>query len=540
MSYDSTQIQPTAQSASTQDDPSQSQVSPQPTSRLGSIIQAVAKTVSTGLQGIPDKGRPSFVTGLGEGARAEQAIKFKTFDDQVRLAQLHNQDLKMQQDTQAQQDAHTKADLENRQLANLLGIDYDTLPSHGPTVMDHLQAQTAANGAASVPPGTHLSGDGKTINVPQDTQQTRDGQKQMYSMLGPAFGLPAIPKNAQFVPPQLMNMLTNKIHGYGIDGKPISHEDLPGMIGALQAQRDQMGKQGASDPVLKAMDKTLAIYKANLDSLDAHAANVKKQSEQATIDAQNSPESITGASKKAAAVAAAQQPFKQAQAKFEQALKDGDPNAAGQMLANGDVAPSQIISTRNPAFAQQAFAAAKSADPNFNAQTAETHFKAANSPTNLGFFGSAKSLTDPNGTLDQLAEAYKKLPNGEIPKLNTVADWKAAASGKGATAGFAQTALGVADDYAKVMGGGQGSDTAREEMLKGFAMASSPKQMEASIDAARMAIASQMQSRIGDNKALSRAYGSNIPQKTQYASAPGKPRMMSRDGGKTWQTALAQ
>src|SRR6185312_16712415 len=100
------------------------------TSRLQAIISAVAKVGETALSGIPDKGRPSFVTGLGAGARAEQAIRFKTFDDQVRLAQLHNQDQKMQQDTQEQQDAHIKADLDNRALANSLGIDYDTLPSH--------------------------------------------------------------------------------------------------------------------------------------------------------------------------------------------------------------------------------------------------------------------------------------------------------------------------------------------------------------------------------------------------------------------------
>ncbi len=359
-------------------------------------------------------------------------------------------------------------------------------------------------------------------------------------MLAPALGLSPLPPGAQFVPPKNMNMLTNKIHGFDISGNVPKHEELPGIIGTAQANRDQLSKNGATPPQLQALDNMIGIYKANLDSLDAHAAGVKKQSEQAIIDAQNSPESIAGAAKKAGAVAAAQAPFKQAEAKFQQTLKDGDPNAAGQMLANGDVAPSQIISTRNPGFAQQAFDAAKKADPTFNAQTAETHFKAANSPTNLGFFGSAKSLTDPQGTLDQLAEAYKKLPNGQIPKLNKLADWKSAAEGKGVVAGFAQTALGVADDYAKVMGGGQGSDSAREEMLKGFAMAGSPKDMEASIDAARMAIGSQMQSRIGDNKALGRAYGSNIPQKTQYIVAPGKPRLMSRDGGKTWQPALAQ
>src|SRR6266446_1972328 len=55
-------------------------------SRLGAIVQAVAKVASTALQGVPDRGRPSFVTGLGEGARSaqavqanQQAIKFRDF-----------------------------------------------------------------------------------------------------------------------------------------------------------------------------------------------------------------------------------------------------------------------------------------------------------------------------------------------------------------------------------------------------------------------------------------------------------------------------
>src|SRR5204863_8738939 len=145
-------------------------------------ITAVGKVGSTALAGIPDKGRPSFVGGLGEGARAEkqveatqQAIKFKSFDDQVRLAQLHSQDKKLALDTQAQTDAHTKAELDNRALANSLGIKYDTIASDGKTVMDHLTAQTAGPaGAASVPAGTHLSGDGETVNIPSNNQQTQD------------------------------------------------------------------------------------------------------------------------------------------------------------------------------------------------------------------------------------------------------------------------------------------------------------------------------------------------------------------------------
>src|SRR5208282_2348647 len=195
--------------------PATSTPAPQPAWKRA--IGTAARVVSTGLAGIPAGGRPSFLGGLGQGARAEQqeqaqqqAIKFKSFDDQVRMAELHNQDLKMQNDTQEQQDAHTKADLEFRQYAEDHGVDYDTIANHGGAVMDHLTAQTQANGAASVPAGTYLSGDGKSINIPQDTQKTRDGQKAMYSDLAPALGLPGLPEGASFVPPKLMNMLTNK------------------------------------------------------------------------------------------------------------------------------------------------------------------------------------------------------------------------------------------------------------------------------------------------------------------------------------------
>src|SRR5258708_6582867 len=258
--------------------------------------------------GIPDRGRPSFGSGLGEGARAEQraqatqqAIKFKSFDDQVRLSQLHNQDLKMQQDTQAQTDAHTKAELDNRALANSLGIKYDTIASDGKTVMDHLTSQTAATGAASVPPGTHLSGDGETINIPSNDQATQDGQKQMYSMLVPALGLSPLPPGAQFVPPKNMNMQNNKLHGYTIAGEAPKHDDLPGMIGAAQAQRDTLAKNGATPQQLQAVDNMIGIYKANLDALDTHAEKLRKQNKQADLDIQNSPENVAAVAKGAAA-----------------------------------------------------------------------------------------------------------------------------------------------------------------------------------------------------------------------------------------------
>ena len=227
------------------------------------------------------------------------------------MAQLHNQDLKLQNDTEAQRDAHKKVELDNRALANSLGIDYDTLPSTGPAVLDHLTAQTAAQGSASVPPGTHLSGDGETINVPKDTQATRDGQKQMYGMLAPAFGLPPIPPGRDFVPPQLMNMLTNKIHGYGQDGKPINHDQLPGAIASDQTLRDQLAQSGKASPEqLKALDNRIGVLQANLDALDEHKTDVLKQNEQAKLDVTNNPKNQAAAARGAGMKANAELPSK--------------------------------------------------------------------------------------------------------------------------------------------------------------------------------------------------------------------------------------
>jgi hypothetical protein len=309
---------------------------PQP-SRLQQILGAVAKVAVTGLQGIPDKGRPSFVTGLGQGARAEQAeinnqqaIKFRDLDSQIRLAELHNQDVKMQNDTQAQQDAHVKADLDNRSLANSLGIDYDSIVSHGPTVMDHLASQTSANGAATIPPGTHLAGDGESINIPKDTQATRDGQKQMYSMLAPALGLSPLPPGAQFVPPQNMNQLTNMLHGFNRDGSTPNHDDLPGMIGAAKAQRDLITKMNATPEQSQALDNRIAILQANLDALDKHKASVLAQNKQSELDVENSPanqaSAAQGAGLKAGAEAKAKFPTELALAQAKAAQKADTTN----------------------------------------------------------------------------------------------------------------------------------------------------------------------------------------------------------------------
>lgn len=195
------------------------------------------------------------------------------------------------------------------------------------------------------------------------------------------------------------------------------------------------------------------------------------------------------------------------EARIAQAIKDGSAEDAGKLMAQRLVAPSEIQARSNPSFFVKAANAAVKADPTFNPQRAEAEFAVAKSPTNVGFFGSAKSLTDKGGTLDQLETVGKEIPQHDLPALNTIDDWRKAASGDGPIAKYAATALGVADDYAKVMGGGQGSDTSREQALKLIGPNQSPQQRADAVQGIRGAVGSQQESRIGNNRVLKAMYG---------------------------------
>jgi hypothetical protein len=206
----------------------------------------------------------------------------------------------------------------------------------------------------------------------------------------------------------------------------------------------------------------------------------------------------------------------------DQAIQDGDPVAAARLLVDGTVAPSQIISARKPEFAQKAFSAAAQLQQGWDARKAEADFKVASSPANVAFFGSAKSLTDKGGTLDQLADAAKDIPANQIPVFNTIADAMKAATGSGPIAKYASILLGVADDYSKVMGGGQGSDTSRNQALKLVPANASPEARAAAIEGIRGAVGSQLTSRIGSNAVMQKMYGGALDvNKTNAQHVPG-------------------
>lgn len=223
---------------------------------------------------------------------------------------------------------------------------------------------------------------------------------------------------------------------------------------------------------------------------------------------------VKQSARKAGAAAAARQPYELALAAQRQALSQGDPKAAAQLMIDGDATLSELKARgATPSFiARTLFNAKQLSGGKYNAQAADAQFQVAKSPTNVAFFGSANSLIDKGGTLDQLEEAAKDIPGGQIPVFNSIADAAKAATGSGPIAKYASILLGVADDYSKVMGGGQGSDTSRSQALKLAPTNASPEARHGGIEGIRGAVLSQATSRIGKNPILGRMYSAELSQ----------------------------
>ena len=219
---------------------------------------------------------------------------------------------------------------------------------------------------------------------------------------------------------------------------------------------------------------------------------------------------VKQAAAKAGAEESARLPGEYALNAQRQALSQGDPRAAGQLLVQGDATLSELKSRgATPEFiAKTLYAANQLSGGKYNAQAADAQFDVAKSATNNQFFASAKSLTNKGGTLDQLEAAAKDIPQGQIPVFNSVADAAKAALGSGPIAKYASLVVGVSDDYSKVMGGGVGSDSSRAQALNLVPAKASPEARAAAIQGIRGAVGSQIDSRIGSNPVLQRMYAS--------------------------------
>lgn len=194
------------------------------------------------------------------------------------------------------------------------------------------------------------------------------------------------------------------------------------------------------------------------------------------------------------------------------AAQAGDPKANGEALALGDVTlsdlksrgstPKNIVDSVNAA---KAYATAHGTT--YNATDEIVGEKALGEIGNQTFYGSGRSLVQRGGMLDQLKNAHDALGNGTIPVFNKYSDWLKYQAGSPQLATYKAKVLGAADDYAKVIGGGTPSDSAREAAADQFIYDLNNGQFDGAVESARDAVRSQVKGRIGSNSYIQKREG---------------------------------
>lgn len=196
----------------------------------------------------------------------------------------------------------------------------------------------------------------------------------------------------------------------------------------------------------------------------------------------------------------------------EMAATAGSPAEAGKLLAEGSLtladlksrgsSPAQIIAATNAAKDY-----AKSQGKTYNASDEITGEQALKGVTNQTFYGSARSLVQQDGMLDQLKKAHDALGNQKVPSFNTVNDWMNFQAGTPELANYKQAVLAAADDYAKVMGGGNPNLEQFKQIKDGFAYNLNNQQADQAISTARNSVRSQVTGRIGTNSYIAQREG---------------------------------
>src|SRR5579885_1514614 len=221
-----------------------------------------------------------------------------------------------------------------------------------------------------------------------------------------------------------------------------------------------------------------------------------------------------------------------------------------KMLVDGTIDPSQL-SKRAGSYgatlaAANEYSMQKYGKP-FDAAQAQSDYKYANQKSTQDTLKYLNSLTGPDnnsGNLGELIRQSDALTRTHFPPLNDVSAWARLTSGDPAMAAYHATVSEVSDQVAKILQGGGGGATSDAKMKQAqdlFRVGFNKDQIRATAETLRTLLGNRKSELIGHNRYLQRQYETQAQaagqQPPMFASAPGKPRLMSMDGGKTWQPA---
>jgi hypothetical protein len=214
-------------------------------------------------------------------------------------------------------------------------------------------------------------------------------------------------------------------------------------------------------------------------------------------------------------------------ARVKQVAQDGKPEDLAPGLVNGDLAWSQVVSTRRPEFVTAAFKAAneyslKTTGKPFSAQVNESNFKQATNPQVLQKLKMVEGMTEKGGSIEIAQTAAANLPQFNERTANKIFNVVSGELGNTALSNFHTAMLGLADEYSQVMGTGGGSDVSRQQALDILHDNYSKQQLSGAIDIMRRDIAARKRGLIGDNPALQQLFPDTSTTQSAPAGATGK------------------
>jgi hypothetical protein len=492
-------------------------------------------------------GLSSFGTAMGTHGKEGGAPEVEDF-----YAKQQEQKLQKQQAAQS---------IKNQQVQNLT------------TALDtNLKLGTAWNLLASTPDETelrHLDVAGKRVSVIGETQDVRtkalqdfiatgdvDAYNSTISQLGGAATPAGTAPTATGTAPAAAGVSgTAPAGAASTAGAPVVGKSVaslpPVVLSAWKNSTDAASSAYPNDPDIKAAAAVIANPNSaptamaqaarsaqnRMNSLDtgvkSQTAQTSLAKAQQELSAGNRPKDLNDA---VGRLTAAQQAYaaaptpanqlavdnaKQARANFlsaeasdarvKQAAQDGDPNLLAQGLVNGDVAWSQVVSTRRPEFATAAFAAADKLSmaqtgQHFSATINETNFKQATNPQLQMKLKMVEGMTEKGGSIDIAQTAASKLPGVNEKTANKVFNVVSGELGDTAITNFHTAMLGLADEYSQVMGTGGGSDVSRQQALDILHDGYSKGQLAGSIAVMKSDIAARRRGLIGGNQTLQKLF----------------------------------
>jgi len=200
--------------------------------------------------------------------------------------------------------------------------------------------------------------------------------------------------------------------------------------------------------------------------------------------------------------------------RMESSINPLDSTAIALVEGNRD--PSQL-SKRGAALEQtmqraKAYSMAKYGVP-YNAAQAQEDYKYASGSQNQNTLKMINGMTEDGGAIQIAQNAFNAIP-GKIPSqtINSILDGTTSEFGGKSVVGFRTAMLGLADEYSKVMGGGVGSDTGRQQALDIIKESYSKGQGAEAVNIMQKDIAARKKAIIGDNQYLKRQYGVSVIQ----------------------------